>query len=130
MYFLARAFFRSAVLGAFSAVLLALTPAHFIHSRFAMDYLYPVPFVILWLLAFRVYETGRRPAMLFAATLSLGLGFYSYIAAVLMMPLYFALTRGRGDDPPNPPILGGNRSPQTPSAPLKRGTHPGFAGVL
>ena len=33
-----------------AALLLALTPAHFIHSRFALDYLYPVPFTLAWLL--------------------------------------------------------------------------------
>ncbi len=36
----------------------------------------------------------------------------------------------RGDDPPNPPILGGNLSPQTPSAPLAQATLGALAGQL
>ena len=92
MYLLARAFFRSQGLGLFAAGLLALTPAHFIHSRFAMDYIYPVPFIIGWLLCLVLYEARQRPWLLFTATLCLGLGFYSYIAAVMMMPLYVGST--------------------------------------
>ena len=36
-----------------SAALLALSPAHYIFSRYALDYLYPVPFLLAWLLALR-----------------------------------------------------------------------------
>src|SRR5262249_40177472 len=51
LYVLARQIFgrrRDAVL---AAALLALTPAHFIHSRIAMDYIYPIPFVLGWMIA-------------------------------------------------------------------------------
>jgi 4-amino-4-deoxy-L-arabinose transferase-like glycosyltransferase len=92
MYFVARRMFtrhRPAVL---AAVLLALTPAHFIHGRIAMDYLYPVPFVIGWLLCLLIFLDRRRPRVLFAATSLLGLGIYTYIASVVMMPVYLALT--------------------------------------
>jgi 4-amino-4-deoxy-L-arabinose transferase-like glycosyltransferase len=75
-----------------AAVLLALTPAHFIHSRVAMDYLYPVPFVLVWLLCLLRYLDRPRARMLFLATSVLGLGVYSYIASVIMMPFYLALT--------------------------------------
>src|SRR5262249_1800447 len=74
------------------ALLLALTPAHFIHSRIAMDYIYPLPFVLGWLLALSVYLEHRRPWMLFVATTMLGFGVYSYIASVIMMPIYLAMT--------------------------------------
>jgi 4-amino-4-deoxy-L-arabinose transferase-like glycosyltransferase len=92
MYFIARRVFnreRSALL---AAVLLALTPAHFIHGRIAMDYLYPLPFVMGWLLCLLIFLDRRQPRMLFAATSLLGLGMYSYIASVVMMPVYLALT--------------------------------------
>jgi len=72
--------------------MLILTPAHFIHGRLAMDYVYPLPFVLAWLLCLLVFLERRRLPMLCAATLSLGLGFYSYIASVAMMPLYLAMT--------------------------------------
>jgi 4-amino-4-deoxy-L-arabinose transferase-like glycosyltransferase len=75
-----------------AAILLALSPAHFTHSRFAMDYIYPLPFILGWLLALSIYLGGRRPAALAIAGLCLGLGFYSYIAAVVLMPAFLALT--------------------------------------
>jgi 4-amino-4-deoxy-L-arabinose transferase-like glycosyltransferase len=75
-----------------AAVLLALTPSHFIHSRVAMDYLYPVPFVLLWLLCLLRYVETPRARTLFLATSVLGLGVYSYIASVIMMPVYLVLT--------------------------------------
>ena len=75
-----------------AAVLLATTPAHFILSRYALDYLYPLPFVLGWfLLLLRFLERGDV-RVLVAATVCLGVGFYSYISSVLMMPIYFALT--------------------------------------
>jgi hypothetical protein len=57
-----------------------------------MDYIYPVPFVLGWLLCLLHFFDTRRRLTLFAATSALGVGFYSYIASVLMMPLYFAVT--------------------------------------
>jgi len=92
LYFLARRILQRERMAIVAAVLLALTPAHFIHSRVAMDYLYPVPFVIAWLLCLLTFVERRQPWLLFAATALLGVGFYSYIAAVVMMPLYFVLT--------------------------------------
>jgi 4-amino-4-deoxy-L-arabinose transferase-like glycosyltransferase len=75
-----------------SAALLALTPAHFIQSRMAMDYIYPVVFVLGWLLLLAIFLERRKPRTLFVATTLLGLGVYSYIASLIMMPLYLALT--------------------------------------
>ena len=92
IYVIARRLFereRSAVL---AAALLALTPAHFIHGRIAMDYLYPVPFVLGWLWCLSVFLDRRRLIFLFAATSLLGLGMYTYIASIIMMPVYLALT--------------------------------------
>ena len=78
--------------GLLCAVLLALTPAHFIHSRLAMDYLYPVPFVLAWLLCLLMFLEQRQTRTLFLATSLLGAGIYSYIASVIMMPVYLATT--------------------------------------
>jgi 4-amino-4-deoxy-L-arabinose transferase-like glycosyltransferase len=75
-----------------AAILLALSPAHFTHSRFAMDYIYPLPFILGWLYGLSVYLEGRRPRALVCAGLCLGLGFYSYIAAIVLMPAFFVLT--------------------------------------
>ena len=92
VYFVARRIFGRRRDAWLAAVLLALTPSHFIHSRIAMDYLHPVPFVLGWLLALLVFLEQRRPWLLFVATSLLGLGVYTYIASVIMMPLYLAFT--------------------------------------
>ena len=92
MFLVARALYGTVAIGAIAAALLFLTPAHFIHSRFAMDYIFPVPFILAWLLALVAYERRRDPRLLFVATLCLGLGFYSYIAAIMLMGIYAVLT--------------------------------------
>ena len=84
--------FHSPRWGLLAAALLTLTPSHFIHSRLAMDYLYPIPFVLTWLLCLLIFLERRQTWMLFLATSVLGLGIYSYIASVIMMPVYLAMT--------------------------------------
>src|SRR3954469_4962719 len=39
IYFVARSLFASELFGVLAAILLALTPGHFIHARYGMDYL-------------------------------------------------------------------------------------------
>jgi 4-amino-4-deoxy-L-arabinose transferase-like glycosyltransferase len=92
IYFIAKRMFTSEWLPAVAAGLLALTPAHFIHSRLAVDHLYPVPFMLAWLLCLLVYEAKGRLGVLFAGTCLLGIGVYSYLAAMVMMPVYFVVT--------------------------------------
>ena len=92
MFFAARRLFASDALGALAAVMLALTPAHFLHSRYAMDYMYPVTFVLAWCLCLAAYVERPRPWLVVAAAAVLGVGFYSYISSVVMMPLYLVLT--------------------------------------
>jgi 4-amino-4-deoxy-L-arabinose transferase-like glycosyltransferase len=91
-YLVARLLFRSSLYGLLAAALLALTPAHFIHSRLAMDYIYPVPFVLLWLWCLLQFDAGGRLWSIALAGFALGVGFYSYIAAVAFMPFYVLLT--------------------------------------
>ena len=92
MYFVAHRIFRRESMALLAAGLLILTPAHFIHSRIAVDYLYPVPFILAWAWCLLAYSERRSAWLLFVATSSLGLGFYSYIASVVMMPIYLGLT--------------------------------------
>jgi 4-amino-4-deoxy-L-arabinose transferase-like glycosyltransferase len=92
MFFIARRIFASERLGLLAAILLALTPAHFINGRIAMDYLYPVAFVMAWLLCLLILLERKTPWILFAAASFLGFGVYSYIASLIMMPVYLALT--------------------------------------
>ncbi|HWI20778.1 MAG TPA: glycosyltransferase family 39 protein [Vicinamibacterales bacterium] len=78
--------------GVASAVMLALTPTLFIHSRYGMDYHYPIPFILGWLYCLLRFDAGRNSAWLVGGTAILGAGFYCYISSIVMMPLYLAMT--------------------------------------
>lgn len=79
-------------LAVIATALLACAPTYFILSRYALDYIYPVPFILGWLYCLiTALEPGRSRRWLFAAGLSLGAGFYSYIASMALMPIYCAL---------------------------------------
>jgi len=67
-------------------MLLAATPTHVLLGRVAFDFLFPLPFILGWLWALLVYLDTRQMRPLFVATSILGLGFYSYISSMLMMP--------------------------------------------
>src|SRR5689334_19644279 len=90
--FVARRLFDDERWALVAAALLAVTPSHFIHSRIAMDYVYPVPFVLAWLLLLLRYLDHRDLRVLGIATTILGVGVYSYIASTIMMPLYLIVT--------------------------------------
>jgi 4-amino-4-deoxy-L-arabinose transferase-like glycosyltransferase len=92
IFFVVRRAFKCEWLALAAAGMLALTPAHLMLSRYALDYLYPVPFLLGWLLCLLAYLEHGRLRTIFAATLLLGVGFYSYIAAVLMAPIYLLFT--------------------------------------
>lgn len=92
MLLLAREMFGNRMLAACAATLLALAPAHFIFSRYALDYLYPVPFLIAWLLAVLRAMRAPTPGRIAWCGAVLGAAFYSYAAAVLLTPMFLALT--------------------------------------
>jgi 4-amino-4-deoxy-L-arabinose transferase-like glycosyltransferase len=92
LYLVGRRLFRSEPLAILLSVLLLITPAHFLLSRYALDYEYPLPFILGWLLCLMGYLDERRDGALLASVACLGVGFYSYISAVFMVPLYFAIT--------------------------------------
>jgi 4-amino-4-deoxy-L-arabinose transferase-like glycosyltransferase len=92
MYLVGRQLFGRELFAIGAAVMLALTPVHFMYSRYAMDFQAPLPFVLGWLLCVVTYMKTPNPRLLFAAGLVLGVGIYSYIAAVALMPLYLLLT--------------------------------------
>ena len=92
IYFIAARIFKRERSAIVAAVLLMLTPAHLIHSRLAMDFLYPLVFLMAWFLCLLIFMERQQLSTLFAATTFLGIGFYSYIAAIAMMPIYFFIT--------------------------------------
>jgi len=92
MYFVGRALFGRGLFAVGAAVLLALTPAHFMYSRVAMDFQAPLPFILAWLLCLLTYLKRGDRRLLFAGGAILGAGVYSYVAAAAFMPLYLLLT--------------------------------------
>jgi len=92
LYFVARRLLRHTGWAAIAAVLLALTPAHFIQARMAVDPIYPLPFVLAWLLCLAAFLDGEGTNWLVGAGLALGVGMFSYVGAWVMMPIYLALT--------------------------------------
>jgi 4-amino-4-deoxy-L-arabinose transferase-like glycosyltransferase len=111
MFLVRRRIFGSESLAFVAAALLALSPAHFIQSRIATQQIAPVFFVLLWLLLFLRYAEKRRLADLFAAGAALGCGIYSYVAAAVALPVYFAAMLAvlvcvrRNERPASPPLL-------------------------
>jgi 4-amino-4-deoxy-L-arabinose transferase-like glycosyltransferase len=94
MFFLGRRIFKRNLLATAAAMLLALTPGHLIYGRSAVDVIYPLPFLLCWLLCLLAFMEREKAVLLFAATMCLGLGIYSYIAFMVMAPVYLLLTAG------------------------------------
>lgn len=94
LFLVARRVFPHLWQAALAAALLLMTPAHVVYSRLALDYLCTVPFALGWLLCVVTFVQtgGRRLQLLALAGALLGAGFYSYIAAWVMMPLYLLVT--------------------------------------
>jgi 4-amino-4-deoxy-L-arabinose transferase-like glycosyltransferase len=92
LFVLGRQLFGSTWIALMTAAVLAMSPAHYIFSRYALDYLYPVPFLLAWLVT--LHSAMHRPTTkaLIGCGLCLGIGFYSYAAAVLLTPMMLVLS--------------------------------------
>jgi hypothetical protein len=88
MFVLVRRIFRSDVAGVIGGALLALTPAHFIHSRLATSQIGTLPFVIGWLIGIARYLDSGNRKDLALASFCLALGTYAYLSAAVMLPLF------------------------------------------
>ena len=86
--------FGAASLAGVAAMFVALSPTHFILGRQALDYVLPLPFVLGWLWCVVAFLQGGSLRFAAAAGLLLGVGFYSYIACWVFMPLCLAMTWG------------------------------------
>ena len=64
-FFLARLLFDDNRWAFLTAAMLAMTPSHVIHSRLAFDFIYPLPFVLTWLICLAHYLRHPRPWLLF-----------------------------------------------------------------
>jgi 4-amino-4-deoxy-L-arabinose transferase-like glycosyltransferase len=92
VYLIGRTLFGDRRYALLAAALMALTPAHYIMSRQALDYICPLPFVLGWLLCVLTYFDTGRTAPLVAGGLLLGIGAYTYISSWMVMPFLAALT--------------------------------------
>ena len=64
IYAVARRLFHGPLYPALAALILALSPAHFIFSRQALDYICPLPFVLGWLWCLLAsLQNGQRLAV-------------------------------------------------------------------
>lgn len=92
VYFIGRRVFKREGYAVIAAVLLALTPAHFIHSRLATDHLYTVTFALGWLLCMLGVEHEHQTRRIALANALLGVGVYTYLGALVTMPVCVAIT--------------------------------------
>jgi 4-amino-4-deoxy-L-arabinose transferase-like glycosyltransferase len=92
IYLVARRWLGDSVIGVVCAGLLAMTPAHFILSRMALDYLLPLPFTLGWLLALGHLRRAPATRTAIITGVVLGVGCYSYVSSWMMMPAYLAIT--------------------------------------
>jgi 4-amino-4-deoxy-L-arabinose transferase-like glycosyltransferase len=92
IYLVAAQLFGRRSLALLGAALLALAPLHFIHGRLALGAVYPVAFILAWLFFLAEFVRYKESWLLFAATLSLGAGFYAHQSSVLTMPAFLVLT--------------------------------------
>lgn len=74
------------------AAMLALTPAHFMFSREARDFICVLPFVLGWLWCVLSLMEADRVGVAVLAGALLGIGIYTHIAAWVFMPLYAVFT--------------------------------------
>ena len=96
MFVVAQRLFQSTGMGLLAAGFLLLTPIHFIRGRLLLSPLFTIPFILLWLWLLWRFTMQPSAARLTACAAVLGLGMYSYLAAVVMMPIYLLVTLADG----------------------------------
>ena len=95
-FLVARRWFQSTAMGLLAAMLLLFTPVHFIRGRLILSPLYTIPFILGWLWLLARFDSAPTTRRLVGAGVMLGAGVYSYLAAVVMMPLYLLATLAIG----------------------------------
>ncbi|MEO7158738.1 MAG: glycosyltransferase family 39 protein [Vicinamibacterales bacterium] len=78
--------------GLLAALILLLTPAHFIHSRLGTDHLYVVACVLAWWALLAREGKQIQAGRMFVASAFLGLSLYTYLGATITAPACVAIT--------------------------------------
>lgn len=92
IFLLARRLQASTLVAAGAALLLMATPAHIVFARNGIDAIYPLPFVLAWLLALATYFDRGDRRLAAAAAFALGAGVYSHPSAPLTMGFLLLVT--------------------------------------
>jgi len=96
VFVLARRLFGRDWMALVAAAFMAFTPAHFIRSRLILSPQTSIPIILAWLLCVAAFSDRPTARRLATAAAWLGLGAYTYLACVVMMPLYWLLTAWLG----------------------------------
>ena len=91
LFGIARRLFANAWLAVLAAAVFALTPAHFIHSRLGTDHEYAVTVVLAWALGVIGHDALSTRRLAVAGAI-LGAGVYTYIGALITMPVCLSIT--------------------------------------
>jgi 4-amino-4-deoxy-L-arabinose transferase-like glycosyltransferase len=75
-----------------TATFFATTPIIMIQSHLAFDNIAPVPFVIIWLFGLYLFGQNKQFRWLMLSAISLGVGFYSYKAMRIFVPVWTILS--------------------------------------
>src|SRR5262245_52489663 len=92
MYLVAGQLLRSTSLALVASLMLALTPAHLVLGRQALDYLCPLTFQLAWLWLLLAFSDTGRIRYAFAGGLVLGVGCYSYVSSWVTMPAFLLMS--------------------------------------
>lgn len=92
MFLLARRLFGSDWMALVAAGLIALTPLHFIRSRLLLSPQTSIPIILAWLLCLVALSDRATLRRLATAAACLAMGVYTYLACVVMMPIYWVMT--------------------------------------
>ncbi|MFM8533260.1 MAG: ArnT family glycosyltransferase [Acidimicrobiia bacterium] len=102
-YLIATRLSGSRMLATLAAVMLLLTPAHFMHSRLGTDHLYVVACVLGWLVVLLRANGAVSAGRAFVSSACLGASLYTYLGAAITAPVCLAImlvwlvVRGDGD---------------------------------
>ena len=88
----ARRLFSSGWYAVLAAAILALTPAHYIFARRALDYFCQLPVALGWMLCLTAYTPSATLWLPAATGLLLGFGLLTHISSWIVMPGYLVAT--------------------------------------
>lgn len=94
IYVVAAQLLKSRRVAAMAVLILLLFPAHAVFMRQASDAIYPVPFVLGWLVCLLAFLDRPRPWLLVAGGMALGVGIYTQPSAPIMMAAFVVVSLG------------------------------------